>query len=175
MKKLVALLVVGLVSSNMFGASPELVEKLLKTMMMEEAFPRVDSFMIEGVNVAGKDASGIASSNSKAASIERVVEAQQKLKESLSWEALKPEIVKAYSEAFTDEEIKGLIKFYESPLGRKYLEKESEIQQKIMKSIMEKQQKCMSQFKKIREEAGALKRQTDQKHKELEKLQKKSE
>jgi len=41
--------------------------------------------------------------------------------ERVSWQALRPDAVKVYSEFFTDDDVKELIKFYNSKLGQKVL------------------------------------------------------
>ena len=40
------------------------------------------------------------------------------MKSRMSWEKVRPTYVKAYSETFTEEEINGILAFYESPAGR---------------------------------------------------------
>jgi hypothetical protein len=40
------------------------------------------------------------------------------MKSRMSWEKLRPGFVKAYSETFSEEEINGILTFYESPAGR---------------------------------------------------------
>ena len=41
----------------------------------------------------------------------------------ISWEKMRPEYVKMYSEIFSDEEISGMLAFYQSPAGRGMLQK----------------------------------------------------
>ncbi|MNE88828.1 hypothetical protein D3C80_1861720 [compost metagenome] len=41
----------------------------------------------------------------------------------MGWDKLKPELVKIYTSNFSEQELKDLIAFYESPLGKKVLEK----------------------------------------------------
>lgn len=41
----------------------------------------------------------------------------------IGWDKLKPELVNMYTSNFTEAELKGLIEFYQSPLGRKVLER----------------------------------------------------
>jgi hypothetical protein len=40
------------------------------------------------------------------------------MKSRMSWEKVRPAYVKAYSETFSEEEINGILAFYESPAGR---------------------------------------------------------
>lgn len=45
------------------------------------------------------------------------------LDRAVGWERLKPELVRLYTASFSEQEIGELIEFYESPLGRKVMEK----------------------------------------------------
>ena len=45
------------------------------------------------------------------------------LDRAVGWDKLKPELVKIYTSNFSESELKELIAFYESPLGKKVLEK----------------------------------------------------
>jgi uncharacterized protein len=44
-------------------------------------------------------------------------------REKMGWKSLKEDYIKLYGATFSQEEINGLISFYQSPLGRSYLEK----------------------------------------------------
>ena len=50
----------------------------------------------------------------------------------LSWENIKADYIKLYAEVFTEDELKGLIHFYESPIGKAYIKKQPELTQKSM-------------------------------------------
>ena len=50
--------------------------------------------------------------------------------------------IKVYADTFTEEELKGLISFYKSPVGQKFIEKTPE----LMKRSMELSQKRMQPF-----------------------------
>ena len=54
------------------------------------------------------------------------------LKDELSWEKLKPIYVQVYGETFTQEEIDGLIAFYESASGKAFVAKMPVVMQKTM-------------------------------------------
>jgi uncharacterized protein len=45
------------------------------------------------------------------------------LEQAVGWDKLKPDMVKLYTSNFNEQEMKDLIRFYESPLGKKVLEK----------------------------------------------------
>ncbi|WP_422909541.1 DUF2059 domain-containing protein [Pseudomonas sp. MAC6] len=50
-------------------------------------------------------------------------QANTALEQAVGWDKLKPDLVKLYTSNFNEQEMKELIRFYESPLGKKVLEK----------------------------------------------------
>lgn len=50
-------------------------------------------------------------------------QANAALQQAVGWDKLKPDMVKLYTSNFNEQEMKDLIRFYESPLGKKVLEK----------------------------------------------------
>lgn len=44
-----------------------------------------------------------------------------------SWETLKPAYIQAYSEVYTEEELRGIIEFYKSPLGQAWTAKQLQV------------------------------------------------
>ncbi|HWU69387.1 MAG TPA: DUF2059 domain-containing protein [Stenotrophobium sp.] len=51
---------------------------------------------------------------------------------SLDWRKLKPELVKIYSDTFTDKEVADLIRFYQSDTGQAYLRKAPELNKQTL-------------------------------------------
>lgn len=49
-------------------------------------------------------------------------QANAALEQAVGWDMLKPDMVKLYTRNFNEQEMKDLIRFYESPLGKKVLE-----------------------------------------------------
>jgi hypothetical protein len=78
----------------------------------------------------------------------RLEEAVQKqsavVQDEMSWAAMKPMYVQIYSETFSQEEIDGLIAFYESPAGRSFIAKMPTVLQKSM-SFMQNRMDGMMQ------------------------------
>jgi uncharacterized protein len=54
------------------------------------------------------------------------------LKARMSWDKLRPQYVKVYSETFSDQEIDGMLAFYQSPAGRAMVQKMPMLLPKIM-------------------------------------------
>jgi uncharacterized protein len=61
----------------------------------------------------------------------------------MSWEAMKPAYVKLYDDTYTEDEISGILMFYESPPGQAFLEKSPT----LMTNTMALVQKRMAEVK----------------------------
>jgi len=75
------------------------------------------------------------------------------LRETTTWKALEPDLVKLYSDAYTEKEIDGILVFYRSPAGRAMLAKAGDltarsiaISQRRMAGIAPKIQEAIDQF-----------------------------
>ncbi len=96
------------------------------------------------------------------ASPERVAKAQEMMTKvmalvrgQISWEKMRPLFVKLYDETFTDEEITGLLAFYETPAGRSYLTKIPTMTQKMMALAQSQMMQVMPEVRKLAFEATA--------------------
>jgi hypothetical protein len=87
------------------------------------------------------------------------------LQEELSWDKLKPIYLQVYSEAFTQEEIDGLIAFYDSPAGKAYVAKMPVVMQKTMVLMQQRigpmMQKMQVSIQAAAQEAQAAKQKKD--------------
>ena len=54
------------------------------------------------------------------------------VKDTISWDKMRPQYIKLYSETFTEPEIDGMLTFYESPSGKAVLDKMPVLMQKSM-------------------------------------------
>jgi hypothetical protein len=62
-------------------------------------------------------------------------QSQQTMKsvfDAMTWEKMRPMYVSIYAETFTPEELQGLIAFYKTPVGQKWIEKQPQLQTEIM-------------------------------------------
>jgi hypothetical protein len=75
------------------------------------------------------------------------------VKSRMSWEKMRPEYVKLYSETFSDEEIDGMLAFYQSPAGRAMLEKMPAMMPKIMALAQAQMGDLTSEILRIAREA----------------------
>ncbi len=79
------------------------------------------------------------------------------LQEHMSYESLKPDLVKMYADAFTESELKGLTEFYKTPLGQKALREVPELaskgaqlgSQRVQENVQELQQMMEAEAQRI--------------------------
>ena len=77
----------------------------------------------------------------------------------MSWDNLKDDYISIYAETFTEEELKGIIKFYKTPIGQKFvketpelMKRSMEISRKQMKELMPKIKSIIKDIEKWKEE-----------------------
>ena len=71
------------------------------------------------------------------------------MKSQMSWEKMRPAYVKAYNETFSEEEIDGILAFYESPPGRAMQEKMPMFISKIMAMAQAQVSELMPDIQRI--------------------------
>ncbi len=67
----------------------------------------------------------------------------------MSWANLKDDYISAYAEVFSDEDIRGLIDFYKSPVGQKLIAKTPELTSRMMKISQKRIQTLLPQMKEM--------------------------
>ena len=72
----------------------------------------------------------------------------------MSWESLKDELITIYTEAFTEAELKQVTAFYETPAGKKMVEKMPELMSKGMQLGLKRVQSNQSELRQMLEEAA---------------------
>jgi hypothetical protein len=89
--------------------------------------------------------------------IARAREIQNKVldlvKARISWQKIRPQYVKLYSETFSDEEINGMLAFYESPAGRAMLQKMPALVTKVMEVAQAQMKDIMPEIQRILQES----------------------
>jgi hypothetical protein len=71
------------------------------------------------------------------------------VKDRMSWEKMRPQYVKMYGETFSDEEIDGMLAFYESPAGRAMLEKMPQLVSKMMAMVQSQMTAIMPDVERL--------------------------
>jgi hypothetical protein len=75
------------------------------------------------------------------------------LKEELNWESLEPLYIQIYSESFSQEEIDGMLTFYETPAGQALIKKMPVVMQKSMVEMQKRMGTLMQKLQKIQQDA----------------------
>jgi hypothetical protein len=73
----------------------------------------------------------------------------------MSFEKLRPTMVKAYLDVFTEEEIDGILGFYQSPAGKAMLQKSPQLMVHIMGAAQQQMGDITAELKKITDEVNA--------------------
>jgi len=71
------------------------------------------------------------------------------LDQAIGWPKLKPDMVKLYTDNFSEQELKDLVKFYQSPLGKKVLEKMPSVTQQSAQLTQEKLESAVPVVNKL--------------------------
>jgi hypothetical protein len=126
--------------------SPESVEKLLA---LTKADKSGDLFVAQISDSVGKQLKHVLQGQEITPADEATIKAAgdkiaAAIKAQLGWDKVKPGYVQAYTDAFSQEEVDGLIAFYSSPIGQIYADKgpalaqktQALVQQQLMPVIM---------------------------------------
>lgn len=74
------------------------------------------------------------------------------LKQELNWDSLEPLYVQIYRESFTQEEINGMLAFYETPVGQALIKKMPAVMQKSMTEMQKRMATLIPKFQKIQQD-----------------------
>ena len=92
----------------------------------------------------------------KKALLERYqAKANTALDQAIGWKKLEPELVSLYTSQFTEQELAGLIEFYESPLGKKMLDKLPELNARSAQLTQKKLEAAVPEVNKLLAEMTA--------------------
>ena len=95
---------------------------------------------------------------SKQATLETYqAKANAALDQAIGWPKLKPDMVKLYTSNFSEQELKDLVKFYQSPLGKKVLEKKPAVTQQKLESAVPVVNNLLADMTKELDPQGAAK------------------
>jgi hypothetical protein len=75
------------------------------------------------------------------------------MKEMLAWKDLEPLIVDSYKRSLTQEEVNGLVAFYETPVGKSVVGKLPLIQQRTVQLMQDRMQALLPKMMQIQQEA----------------------
>jgi hypothetical protein len=79
------------------------------------------------------------------------------MKERVTWDKMRPSLVKIYSDTFSDEEIDGLLAFFQSPAGQSYVKKLPALTQQIVAYSQAQVGALMPEIQRLAREAAQKK------------------
>ncbi len=114
------------------AASPESVDRLLQVMKVQSQLETVYSQVLPGVQNAMRQSLGPQVNPAEADQLFNVVmpRVNAVLRDELAWAKLKPGFAAIYAETFTQQEVDGLIAFYEGPIGKALVAKTPQLTQR---------------------------------------------
>jgi len=103
--------------------------------LMDSAFAQMDGMMKATMKQVTKG-------KSLNADEQAIIDKQQTkmvaiMKEEFSWDKMKDSFVQIYQKTFTQEEVDGLIAFYQSPVGQAFVDKQPELMKNTMSVMQE--------------------------------------
>jgi len=129
-------------------------EKLLDLFNMDETY---DQAMQQAMNMAVSMIDGQDLPEEEKVNARKAVEASMTVSmEKFSWKNMKGIFVEIYSEILNLEELRGLIAFYESPIGQKFLKKQPQLSLATMEKMQLLMKEMMPALQKAVDEALQL-------------------
>ncbi|WP_020675776.1 DUF2059 domain-containing protein [Geopsychrobacter electrodiphilus] len=158
MKKLVMFALIVLISLPVVARAGDTERRQLaeQFLTLNKVKEQVDMMYgkVEGIIVSQIEAIDIPENREKNL-LEMQKIARNLLFKGLSWDSLKEEYTKLYTDTFTEKELQGLIEFSKSPLGQKMAEKSPILMQKSMEigrqhaqQVMPKVQQAIQDYMK---------------------------
>jgi hypothetical protein len=137
------------------GATEASVERLFAAMNVERSITGIYT-MMDGMM---KQSMAQALPANPTPQQRQVVEASRQgfiavMREELSWERMKPDLVRAYSETFSEAEVLGIVAFYETPAGQALVNKTPQLTQKSMALAQERMKELIPRMKAAAEKAA---------------------
>jgi hypothetical protein len=160
MKKISAIICLFLILSNpVFAAPPsdaslnQLITLTDMKQMMGGVFDQVDGLMNDVIQQSLKDqkvtkAQQLAIDNMKTKMVSL-------LKKEYGWELLEPKFMQIYRDSFTQEEVDGMIVFYQSPSGQAVIKKMPVVMQQAITMSQSMIQALAPKMQKIQQEFTA--------------------
>jgi uncharacterized protein len=155
-RRVVAALFLLVCSVGARAASPESVERLLQVMKVQmqietvyaQAMPVMQNAMRQAISAQGGSAEAQRVFDIVTPRVNAIVA------EELGWAKLKPDFVAIYAETLTQEEVDGLIVFYEGPIGSALIDKTPQLTQRSMQLMQQRMGPLMQHVMQVtREEA----------------------
>ena len=137
------------------GATDASVDRLFVAMQVQRSldsiYPMMQSMMKQGMSQALPAEATPAQREAAGASAKAF---EDVMREELSWQRLKPDMIRTYADTFTEAEVLGAIAFYESPAGQAFVEKTPQLMQKSMAMSQQRMNALIPRMKAAVEKAA---------------------
>ena len=133
------------------AASPESVERLLQVMKVQSQLEMIYSQVLPGVQNAMRQSLGPRADAAEAEQMFNAVmpRVNAVLREELGWAKLKPGFAAIYAETFTQQEVDGLIAFYEGPVGKALVAKTPQLTQRSFQMMQQRMGPVMQKVMQV--------------------------
>ena len=156
---LVALVCLCLLSVPASGQTPskkealagQLLDQLQLQKMFDSSFAAMPKMQAQAM--AAQEAK--MTPEAKAAFTKQMAKSMAAAKEAMSWDSIKPIFVKIYADNFDETELQGMIAFYNTPVGQKWIEKQPDIQAATMQAMGQLMPKIQAAMAKSAAQPGA--------------------
>ena len=153
---LAALALVAFSAGARAGASPESIERLMQVMKVQSQLETVYAQALPIMQNAMRQSIGARMSAAEAEHLFDVVmpRIDAVVREEFGWAKLKPSFAAIYADTFTQEEVDGLIAFYEGPVGKALVAKTPQLTQRSFQMMQQRMGPTMQRVMQVaREEA----------------------
>jgi uncharacterized protein len=149
-----ALVLVAIAGAARAAASPESVDRLMQAMKVQQQLDLVYSQSLPAMENAMRQSLGQKMDSAEAERMFNAVmpKINAVIREELGWAKLRPDFAAIYAETFTQQEIDGLIAFYQGPIGRAFVNKQAQLTQRSMKLMQQKMGPVMQKVMRIAKE-----------------------
>ncbi len=133
------------------AASPESVDRLMQAMRVQAQLEMVYNQTLPAMQNAMKQSLG---QQMKSEDAQRMFDTvmprvNAAIREELSWARLKPDFAAIYAATFTQQEIDGLIAFYQGPIGTALVNKTPQLTQRSMQMMQQRMGPVMQKVMQI--------------------------
>lgn len=147
--KLKTTLLIALLTLNVFAAEETKEQKAKELMKIMEVSKVIDSSLAEVSKFTDQMVDAQQLSAEQKVKAKKIAKASVgktfKAMKAIDWDKMFSEI---YAEVFTKDELTELIKFYKSPIGKKFLEKQPQLTSATMQKMQVEMSKVMPQIQK---------------------------
>ena len=153
---LAALALVAFSAGARAGASPESIEQLMQVMKVQAQLETVYAQALPIMQNAMRQSIGAKMSAAEAEHLFDVVmpRIDAVVREEFGWAKLKPSFAAIYADTFTQEEVDGLIAFYDGPIGKSLIAKTPELTLRSLQMMQQRMGPVLQRVEQIaREEA----------------------